>query len=132
MNLSFNCCENLVGAAIIERPDELDDCDYYVYDSNEQRTRKVSERMVNGGAVSLIEEKIYFGNYEIKRNKSVNAKGEETTTLERQTLRIMDGSTCVAMVNYIVKGNGAELECSAFRWATTWVPLHRNMIKTPS
>lgn len=107
VNLTFNCCENLVKAAIIERPDELDDCDYYVYDSNELRTRKVSERMSNGGAVTLIEEKIYLGNYEIKRNKSVDAQGKESITLERQSLRIMDGSTCVLIMNYCVIGKEA-------------------------
>ncbi|MGZ8157188.1 MAG: SpvB/TcaC N-terminal domain-containing protein [Methylobacter sp.] len=107
VNLSFNCCENLVKAKIIQRPDELDDCDYYVYDSGERRTRKVSERMVNGGAVTLIEEKTYFGNYEVKHNKSVDAQGKKTTVMERQTLRIMDGSTCVAIVHYCVKGDEA-------------------------
>jgi RHS repeat-associated protein len=87
----------------------------FAFGASALETRKVSERMVNGGAVSLIEEKIYFGNYEIKRNKSVNTKGEETTTLERQTLRIMDGSTCVVMVNYMVKGDGAGTRMIRFQ-----------------
>ncbi len=107
VNLSFNCCENLVSAGVIERPDELDDCDYYVYDSNEQRTRKVSERMAHGGPVTIIEDKIYIGNYEITRNKSVNAQGVETTTMEKQTLRVMDGSTCVVIMKYCVIGKEA-------------------------
>jgi hypothetical protein len=38
--LDYNCCENLVRAAIITRPEEDDDADYYVYDSAEQRTGK--------------------------------------------------------------------------------------------
>ena len=42
IDLSFNCCENLVKAGIIQRPSELDDCDYYLYDSNEIRVKKVS------------------------------------------------------------------------------------------
>jgi RHS repeat-associated protein len=105
--LLFNCCENLVGAKIIIRPDELDDCDYYVYDSSEQRTRKVSERMANGGAVTLIEEKVYLGSYEIKRNVRVNAQGDKTTTMERQTLRIMDDSTCVLITHYCAIGDEA-------------------------
>jgi len=107
VKLSFNCCENLVSAGIIERPDELDDCDYYVYDSNEQRTRKVSERMAHGGAVTLIEEKTYLGNYEIKRNISVNAQGDKTITMERQTLRIMDDSACVLIAHYCTIGKEA-------------------------
>jgi len=102
VDLTFNCCENLVKAGIIKRPDEPDDCDYYVYDSNEQRTRKVSERMAHGGAVTQIEEKIYLGNYEIKRNKSVDEKNvDQTTPFERQTLRIVDDKTCVAIIHYI-------------------------------
>ncbi len=105
--LSFNCCEYLVSAKIIIRPDELDDCDYYVYDSNEQRTRKVGERMAHGGAVTLIEDKIYLGNYEIKRNIRVNAQGDKTVTMERQTLRIMDGKTCVLIAHYCAIGKEA-------------------------
>ncbi|MBW4680589.1 MAG: hypothetical protein KME19_10790 [Microcoleus vaginatus WJT46-NPBG5] len=97
--LTWNCCENLVKAAVIQRPGELDDADYYTYDSNEQRTRKVSERMVNGGAVTQIEEKIYLGNYEIKRLKAVRGASEDTI-LQRQTLRVMDDQTCVAMIHY--------------------------------
>ncbi|MGC2236172.1 MAG: SpvB/TcaC N-terminal domain-containing protein [Pyrinomonadaceae bacterium] len=107
VKLSFNCCENLVSAGIIERPDELDDSDYYVYDSSEQRTRKVSERMAHGGAVTLIEEKTYLGSYEIKRNISVNAQGDKTVTMERQTLRVMDDSSCVLIVHYCAIGKEA-------------------------
>jgi RHS repeat-associated protein len=105
--LLFNCYENLVSARIIIRPDELDDCDYYLYDSNKQRTRKVGERMAHAGAVSLIEDKIYLSNYEVKRNISVNSQGDNTVTMERQTLRIMDGTTCVLTVNYCVIGKEA-------------------------
>jgi RHS repeat-associated protein len=107
VKLSFNCCENLVSAGIIERPGELDDSDYYVYDSNEQRTRKVGERMAHGGAVTLVEEKIYLGSYEIKRSISVNAQGDKTVTMERQTLRIMDDSACVLIVHYCATGKEA-------------------------
>ncbi|MDX1520766.1 MAG: toxin TcdB middle/C-terminal domain-containing protein, partial [Anaerolineae bacterium] len=57
VSLTWNCCENLVKAANIKRPGELDDSDYYTYDSDELRTRKVSERMAQGEAVVQIEEK---------------------------------------------------------------------------
>lgn len=101
VDLSFNCCENLVYAGIIERPDELDDSDYYLYDSEEQRTRKVSERMAHGGAVTLIEDTIYLGNYEIKRNYAGNTEQPAGLNFERQTLRVMDDNTCVAIIYYI-------------------------------
>lgn len=107
VKLSFNCCENLVSAGIIQRPDELDDCDYYVYDYNEQRTRKVGERMASSGTITLVEDKIYLGNYEIKRDLRINAQGDKTVAMERQTLRIMDGSTCVLVVQYCSIGKEA-------------------------
>ncbi|MDJ0899037.1 MAG: SpvB/TcaC N-terminal domain-containing protein [Xenococcus sp. MO_188.B8] len=95
VKLTFNCCENLVQARIIERPDLPDDSDYYTYDVDEMRTRKVSERLVNGGAVMEKESKIYLGNYEVKRLQQ-----NETTILKRQTLRVMDDETCVAVFHY--------------------------------
>ncbi len=102
VSLTFNCCENLIKAGVIERPDEPDDCDYYNYDSDEIRTRKVSERLAHGGSVTEKEEKIYLGNYEIKRIKSETAEGE-TTILYRQTLRVMDDKTCVAIMHYWIQ-----------------------------
>lgn len=107
VNLSFNCCENLVKACIIERPEELDDCDYYVYDSNEVRTRKVVERFASGGAVTLIEEKTYLGNYEIKRVISVDAEGTQKTLKEQQTLRVMDDANCILIAHLCVIGEQA-------------------------
>ncbi|NES82666.1 MAG: RHS repeat-associated core domain-containing protein, partial [Moorea sp. SIO2B7] len=95
VSLTFNCCENLVQARIIERYNQPDDSDYYTYDSGEMRTRKVSERLVNGGAVIQKESKIYLGSYEVKRLQQ-----NETTILERQTLRVMDDETCVAIFHY--------------------------------
>ncbi|NEO39245.1 MAG: RHS repeat-associated core domain-containing protein [Moorea sp. SIOASIH] len=99
VSLTFNCCENLVKAGIIEREGQPDDSDYYTYDSGEMRTRKVSERLVNGGAVIQKESKIYLGNYEVKRLHNETENGE-TTILKRQTLRVMDGETCVAIFHY--------------------------------
>ena len=96
VKLTFNCCENLVKAGIIERENQPDDSDYYTYDSGEMRTRKVSERLVNGGAVIQKESKIYVGNYEVKRLQNETDNGE-TIVFERQTLRVMDGESCVAI-----------------------------------
>ena len=103
VTLSFNCCENLVKSGIIQRPGELDDSDYYLYDSGEQRTRKVSERMTNGGAVTQVEDKVYLGNYEVKQVKNVDASGKETIVLIRQTLRVMDNNSCLAIQYYWVQ-----------------------------
>ncbi|NEP50817.1 MAG: RHS repeat-associated core domain-containing protein, partial [Moorea sp. SIO3C2] len=95
VKLTFNCCENLVKAVIIARSSQPDDSDYYTYDSDDMRTRKVSERLVNGGAVIQKETKLYLGNYEEKRLQQ-----NETTILKRQTLRVMDDKTCVAVIHY--------------------------------
>jgi RHS repeat-associated protein len=100
VKLTWSCCETLSNVLLIERADNKpNDADYYTYDSNELRTRKVSERLINGGAVIEKEEKIYLGNYEIKRLKTENGTGE-TTILKRQTLRVMDDQTCVAILHY--------------------------------
>lgn len=99
VDLTWSCCENLVKASVIQRPDEEDDCDYYTYDNKELRTRKVSERYSGAGIVRK-EEKIYLGDYEIKRIKTVDANGEEKTVLNRQTLRVMDDKTCTAIIHY--------------------------------
>jgi RHS repeat-associated protein len=63
---------------------------YYVYNSLGQRVRKVTER--ESGSRRL--ERIYFGNFEICRKyDSVGA-----TTLERETLHVMDDTRRVALV----------------------------------
>ncbi|WP_135079062.1 SpvB/TcaC N-terminal domain-containing protein [Terasakiella sp. SH-1] len=101
LKLDYNCCNNLVSATVIERDNAVNDAEYYVYDSDELRTRKVNEKMMVA-AVS-IEEKIYLGNFEIKRRKKRDAVGETATTLERHTLRVMDGDKCVAIIHRWVK-----------------------------
>lgn len=101
VSLSYNCCENLVKTGIIERPGENSDCDYYNYDSNNVRIRKVTERLANGNTTE-IEEKIYLGNYEIKRVKrTVNGKIDAGVISERQTLRVMDAGKCALVVHFI-------------------------------
>jgi len=99
LQLSFNCCENLIKANIVQRQGSADDCEYYLYDSHEQRTRKVSELMVNNGKLNQIEDKIYFGNYEVKRNKTIDTNETIKITLQRQTLKVMAGDTCIAIVH---------------------------------
>lgn len=103
VSLSYNCCENLVSAAVIERPDEANDSDYYVYASTEQRTRKVSEQYISDTS-SNYTDTIYFGNYEIQRKGLQASDGQRTVTNCRQTLRIMDGTTCVAVLYHWITG----------------------------
>jgi RHS repeat-associated protein len=103
VSLSYNCCENLVSAMVIERPEEANDSDYYVYESTEQRTRKVSEQYVNDSSVTY-NDTIYYGNYEVLQKGSQAGDGTRTVTTNRQTLRIMDGKTCVAVIYHWIAG----------------------------
>jgi RHS repeat-associated protein len=66
---------------------------FYVYDASGQRVRKVWEK--NNG--NLIEERIYFGGFEIFR-KHGGAIGANTATLERETLHVMDDKRRIALV----------------------------------
>jgi RHS repeat-associated protein len=70
---------------------------YYVYDASGQRVRKVVEK--NKG--SLIEERIYFGGFEIYRKHEgavPPAISANTATLERETLHVMDDKQRIALV----------------------------------
>jgi RHS repeat-associated protein len=60
---------------------------YYTYDADGQRVRKICERSGN-----LVEERIYLGALEIYRRRQGVSK------LERETLHIMDGRQCLALV----------------------------------
>jgi RHS repeat-associated protein len=65
---------------------------FYVYDGSGQRVRKVWEK-----APGRIEERIYLGGFEIYR-KHKGPIGATTTTLERETLHVMDDTQRIALV----------------------------------
>lgn len=65
---------------------------YYVYDAAGQRVRKVCEKKLG-----IIEERIYFGGFEIFRKHSGRI-GANTATLERETLHVMDDKQRIALV----------------------------------
>jgi RHS repeat-associated protein len=100
VDLAFNCCENLVRAGIILRENQPDDCDYYLYDIDDLRTRKVSEKMAHGGMLTTVEDKIYIGNFELKRNINVDSGGQRTIVSERHTLRVMNNDRCICVIYY--------------------------------
>ncbi|MEV7026883.1 RHS repeat-associated core domain-containing protein, partial [Kitasatospora sp. NPDC093558] len=60
---------------------------YYVYDAAGQRVRKIWEK-----SPGLVEERIYLGGFEIYRRRQGNER------LERETLHVMDGDRCIALV----------------------------------
>jgi RHS repeat-associated protein len=65
---------------------------YYVYDESGQRVRKVWEK-----APGLTEERIYLGGFEIFR-KHGGPIGDNSATLERETLHVMDDKQRIALV----------------------------------
>ncbi len=65
---------------------------YYVYDATGQRVRKVWEK-----SPGLTKERIYLGGFEIFR-KHGGPIGQNTATLERETLHVMDDKQRIALV----------------------------------
>ncbi|MEK6804180.1 MAG: toxin TcdB middle/C-terminal domain-containing protein [Nitrospirota bacterium] len=65
---------------------------FYVYDASGQRVRKVWEK-----SPGLTEERIYLGGFEIFR-KHNGLIGDNTATLKRETLHVMDDKQRIALV----------------------------------
>lgn len=97
--LQWNWKNIFVQVDTIVRESGNNDTDYFVYNAEGKRIRKVAERYTNGESTVEIEEKIYLGTLEIKRQRRVSAKSS-TTLLERQSLHVMDGDTRVAITSY--------------------------------
>jgi RHS repeat-associated protein len=99
VTLNWNFRNQLSSTGIIQRPDKTDDAEYYNYNGDGLRVRKVSERYTNSGNVTEIIERIYLGNYEIKRIKTVSGP-TQNILLNRENLRVMDDTTCIASLFY--------------------------------
>jgi RHS repeat-associated protein len=75
---------------------------YYVYDSAGERVRKVTESQAGPDDTPVIaHERIYLGGFEIYREYSATG----STSLERQTLHVMDGRRRLAMVETRTAGD---------------------------
>ena len=74
---------------------------YYVYNTAGHRVRKVTER----ASRSRKDERIYLGCFEVYREfDSVGA-----TTLERQTLHVMEDKRCLVLIDTRTKGEEADV-----------------------
>ena len=73
---------------------------YYVYDSTGQRVRKVNE---SSSGVKL-NERMYLGAYEVYREYDSSG----STTLERDTLHVMDDKRRAALVETDTVGGGTR------------------------
>lgn len=82
---------------------------YYQYDHNGQRARKT----IVDSSSALKHEWYYFGDFEVYRKTDT---GTSTLLLERQTLRVMDGETCVAIIDSPVAGTLSSSESQTLRY----------------
>ncbi|MCC0672505.1 sugar-binding protein [Clostridioides sp. ES-S-0145-01] len=96
--ICWNYKNNISHVDTLTREDEICDSDYYIYDANGQRVRKVSERKINTN-IFEIEEKFYIGNFEIKKIKRINNKNE-TIILSRKSIKVMDDKKCISMIYF--------------------------------
>ena len=77
--MEWNSLNQLAAVDVVQRNNGPNDGDYYSYDASGQRVRKVLERQVNGALV--IEETLYFGDYELHRVRRGNQVQEAYTTV---------------------------------------------------
>ena len=76
---------------------------YYVYDALGQRIRKVTDRQAGENEpLRKRSERIYLGGFEIYREYEADGV---TTTLERETLHVMDDQQRIALVETRTQGN---------------------------
>jgi RHS repeat-associated protein len=97
--LHWDFRNQLSKTGIIEREGGIDDADYFNYDASGNRVRKVIQRMAHQGGVTQLEEKIYLGNYEVKKIKN-GEENSEALLLDRRTLRVMDEGRCVLIIHH--------------------------------
>lgn len=96
--IRWNYRDNIAQVDVLEHDVVTEpDSDYYVYDYAGNRVRKVVERYAFGGTVADVEDSVYIGNYIVRRNKKVSTSSEALVST-RQSLRVMNGDTCVTIV----------------------------------
>jgi hypothetical protein len=72
---------------------------HFQYDASGQRVRKVVEHYTSGAA-TLIEERVYFGGFELyRRHQGAGSGLDKEVVKELQTLHVMDGEQRVALVD---------------------------------
>jgi RHS repeat-associated protein len=72
---------------------------HFQYDASGQRVRKVVEHYTSDAA-TLIEERVYFGGYELyRRHQGAGSGLDKEVVKELQTLHVMDGERRVALVD---------------------------------
>ena len=81
--------------------DGIPETTHYIYDSDGERVRKVTERHTESGNTPRRKsERIYLGGFEIYREYSA----DDGIELERETLHLLDGEQRIALVETRVEG----------------------------
>ena len=118
--LTYNCCENLVRYITVKRGQgQVDDGEYYVYDGEEQRVRKVQQLQLQSGGKRLVE-KAYVGDYEEKKISTINSDGDENIELLSHSIRVMNGDECIAILNYWTKDERKAETTRTGQWQTRY------------
>ena len=94
--IEWNYRNNIASVTIIERDSE-NDSEYYVYDAEGQRIRKIKETYNSAGELLWKEEKIYLGGLELKRKYQGSS---ETLYEDSSALHVMDDKKRIAIVYY--------------------------------
>lgn len=98
--LRWNGRSQLVSAVVTPREaPAISDAEYYVYNGNGQRVRKLSEQYEHSGNRVRIVEKVYLGGVEILRVSYRYASGAVDLVEERYTLHGMDDLRRVALIH---------------------------------
>lgn len=96
----------------------LNDGEYYQYNTNGTRVRKVTEQVMNGGTQILYTEKIYLGSYQQTRSWTAPVdvtpnSNNVAIQSEKKTLMINDGSAPVLITHVWVIAPPHQSEISA-------------------
>ena len=105
--IHWNYRDNIARVDLIQRQNAISDSEYYVYDHEGQRIRKVAEFLENGGQQIRIEEKIYIGEFEIKRTRMLDGPVHQ----EQQSIHVMDDLRRIAIsLQHLIGKKTAEPE----------------------
>ena len=110
--LTWNYRNHLSSATIIQRgAGQVPDAEYYVYDQDGQRVRKVGEFLEQGGSKVRIEEKIYLEGFEINRTRY-----EDRVKRETREVHLMDDQRRIAIHRSVLQGRKEQEPEAAIRY----------------
>lgn len=115
----WNWNNQLSGAIVTKREHEENDAEYYVYNSNGDRVRKVGKRKINDSLYEITEN-IYIGNYTIKKISS------DTINFYRTSTRILHEKSPVC-IDYFWQQDDKKRESKDALKRSTHYQLENNI-----